>query len=234
LENGAGSPAIVSLKDNDREISLDSRGNLVGLERATPSTQRAVRAVLVGESLSRPQVLDELTTPAISLMGQPAAAGNQFKLLGPLGVVARSDRPTLRWQPLAGATSYTVPVFDSDFNRVAASQPQTATSWRVPEALRRGTIYSWEVSAIKDGQETRTPVAPAPRAQFKILEAEGYEELLSLETQRPVSYLALGVTYARYALLQEAEQEFQKLSSDNPRSSLARNLLRTVRSWKQR
>jgi len=233
-EKGAGSPEVVSLKDNDREISLDGQGNLVGLERVAPSTQRAVRAVLGGESLSRPQGLDELTSPSISLMGQPAAAGNQFKLLGPLGLVTRSDRPTLRWQPLAGASSYKVSVFDSDFNRVTGSEQQTASAWRVPNGLRRGRIYSWEVVAIKDGQEVRAPVAPAPRAQFKILEAEGYEELLSLERQRPSSHLALGVTYARYGLLPEAEQEFQILLKENPRSSVARNLLRTIQSWKQR
>jgi hypothetical protein len=233
-EKGAGSPAVVSLKDNDREISLDGQGNLVGLERVAPSTQRAVRAVLGGESLSRPQGLEELTSPAISLMGQPAAAGNQFKLLGPLGLVTLNDRPVLRWQPLAGAGSYKVSVFDADFNRVTGSEPQTATAWRVPKGLTRGRIYSWEVVAIKDGQEVRAPVAPAPRAQFKILEAEGYEELSSLERQRPVSHLARGVTYARYGLLQEAEQEFQILLRENPSSSVARNLLRTVRSWKQR
>jgi hypothetical protein len=232
-EQNNNSSIVVSLKDNGHEITLDGQGNLAGLEGLAPSTERSVKAVLSGESLPKAQGLDELSAPAITLLGQPAG-GSSFRPLSPVGVVISNDRPTLRWKPLGGATSYMVTLFDADFNRIAKSESQAATEWRVTVPLRRGRVYSWEVTALKDGQEITAPVAPAPRAQFKILESERLEELASLEKQRPVSHLTLGVMYARAGLLDEAEREFQRLLRENPRLLLARNLLRTVQSWKNR
>jgi len=172
-----------------------------------------------------------LTTPSIKLM-DPTARENTFGLLGPTGTVIATDRPGLRWQALDGATSYTVSVFDADFNRVTSSAPQTATQWTTP-TLRRGMIYSWEVVAIRNGQEVRSPVAPAPRAQFKILEAEKVLELDRLRNQKPISHLALGLTYARFGLLDEAEGQLEILARQNPNSPVATRLLRTVQEWRR-
>jgi hypothetical protein len=219
--------------DNGREVKLDSRGNLVGLDELTPSARTAVRTVLNAGILPKPRVLEELSAPAIKLMGQ-AGGEPSFELTSPLGIVVVADRPTLRWRPLGGADSYTVSVFDPEFNRVARSAPQTATEWTVTLPLRRGGVYSWEVTALKDGREITSPVAPAPRAQFKILEAETLEQLAAVEKSRAPSHLALGVMYARSGLLGEAEREFQKFVKDNPRSRLAKRLLHTVRGWRSR
>jgi hypothetical protein len=161
----------------------------------------------------------------------PTARENTFGLLGPSGTVSATDRPNLRWQALAGATSYTVSVFDADFNLVTRSSPITATQWTTP-SLRRGMIYSWEVVALRNGQEVRSPVAPAPRAQFKILEAEKLLELTNLKKHKPISHLALGLTYARFGLLVEAEGQLQILARENPNSPVAARLLRTVQEWR--
>jgi len=226
-------PAVVaSLEDNGRKIHLDSKGTLVGLDELPEVSRALVRSVLVNKSLSKPEVLDNLTAPAITLM-DPTARENTFGLLGPSGTVIAKDRPNLRWQTLAGATSYTVSVFDADFNLVTRSTPITATQWTTPP-LRRGMIYSWEVVAVKDGQEVRSPVAPAPRAQFKILEAERLLELTKLKEQKPISRLALGLTYARFGLLAEAEGQLRILGRENPNSPVAAKLLRTVQDWRNR
>src|SRR3989440_114849 len=156
-----------SLEDNGRKIQLDSKGILVGLEELPEASRSLVRSVLTTKTLSKPEVLEKLTAPSITLM-DPTARENTFGLLGPSGTVIATDRPNLRWQALAGATSYTVSVFDADFNLVTRSAPQAATQWASTK-LPRGTIYSWEVVAVRNGQEVRSPVAPAPRAQFKIL-----------------------------------------------------------------
>jgi hypothetical protein len=161
----------------------------------------------------------------------PTARENTFALLGPSGTVIATDRPNLRWQALAGATSYTVSVFDADFNRVTRSAPQTATQWTTP-ALRRGMIYSWEVVAVRNGQEVRSPVAPAPRAQFKILEADKLLELTNLKQQSQISHLTLGLTYARFGLIAEAEGQLQIVARENPNSPVATKLLRTVQEWR--
>jgi hypothetical protein len=221
-----------SLEDNGRRIQLDNTGKLIGLEELPEASRSLVRSVLANKTLSKPEVLDKLTAPSITLM-DPTARENTFGLLGPSGTVIATDRPNLRWQAVAGATSYTVSVFDADFNRVTRSAPQTATQWTSP-ALRRGMIYSWEVVAVRNGQEVRSPVAPAPRAQFKILEAEKLRELTSLKEHRPISHLTLGLTYARFGLLVEAEEQLQILARENPNSPVATRLLRTVQEWRKR
>ena len=221
-----------SLEDNGRKIQLDSSGKLIGLEELSEASRSLVRSVLTAKNLSKPDVLNNLNAPSITLM-DPTAGENTFGLLGPSGTVIATDNPNLRWQALEGATSYTVSVFDSDFNRVARSAPQAETQW-TSTRLRRGVIYSWEVVGVRNGQEVRSPVAPAPRAQFKILEAEKLRELTNLKKHSPISHLALGLTYARFGLLAEAEGELQILARENPNSPVATKLLRTVQEWRKR
>lgn len=222
----------LSLEDNGRKIQLDDRGKLIGLEDLPETSRSLVQGVLANKTFSKPEVLDKLTAPSITLM-DPTTRENTFGLLGPSGTVIATDRPNLRWQALAGATSYTVSVFDADFNLVTRSTPLTATQWTTP-ALRRGMIYSWEVVAVRDGQEVRSPVAPAPRAQFKILEADKLLELINLKKHRPISHLTLGLTYARFGLLVEAEGQLQILARENSNSPVASKLLRTVQEWRNR
>lgn len=221
-----------SLEDNGRKIQLDNSGKLIGLEGLPEASRSLVRSVLTTKTLAKPEVLDKLTAPSITLL-DPNARESTFGLRGPSGTVIATDHANLRWQALAGATSYTVSVFDADFNRVSRSAPQTATQWTTP-TLRRGMIYSWEVVAIKNGQEVRSPVAPAPRAQFKILEAEKLRELTNLKKLKPISHLTLGLTYARFGLLAEAEGELKTLARENPNSPVATRLLRTVQEWRNR
>jgi hypothetical protein len=220
------------LEDNGRKIHLDDTGILVGLEELPEASRSLVRNVLANKTLSKPEVLEKLTAPSIRLM-DPTARENTFGLLGPSGTVIATDHANLRWQALAGATSYTVSVFDADFNRVTRSTPQTATQWTTP-TLRRGMIYSWEVVAVRDGQEVRSPVAPEPRAQFKVLEEEKLRELANLKKHSPISHLALGLTYARFGLLAEAEVQLQILARENPNSPVTTRLLRTVQEWRKR
>jgi anti-sigma factor RsiW len=227
------SPSVVRLKDGGAEVGLDEQGKLKGLESLAPQTQRAVQTALASEHLPEPPALNELAGAKIILMGQ-ATDGLPFKLISPVGIVIRHNRPTLRWHSLDGATSYTVSVFDSDFNRVAKSNPQSAREWTLPTSLRNGKVYSWEVTALKENQEVTSPVAPAPRAQFKIVEGERLKEIASVLKERPRSHLTLGVLYARAGLLTEAENELRALLNDNPQSSVAKRLLRTVQAWRGR
>jgi hypothetical protein len=222
----------LSLEDNGRKVQLDKSGKLIGLEELPEASRSLVRSVLTTKNLSKPEVLDQLTAPSITLM-DPTAGENKFSLLGPSGTVIATDQPNLRWQALAGAESYTVSVFDADFNRITRSAPQTGTQWTSTK-LQRGMIYSWEVVAVRNGQEVRSPVAPAPRAQFKVLEAEKLLELTNLKKHKPISHLTLGLTFARFGLLVEAEGQLQILARENPNSPVATRLLRTVQEWSKR
>ena len=233
-ESVASNPPVVgSLKDNNREIRLDQEGRVTGLEGFDESSQKMARAALAGESLAEPRVLDDLSPPPIRLLGK--ASGEQtFDIIGPARRVITEARPTMRWQPLSGATNYVISIFDNNFNRVATSPPLSKTNWTVGVPLQRGQTYSWEVTATKDGKQITAPVAPDPRAQFKLLEADKLSALSKLKQQKPVSHLALGLMYASFGLVNDAEDEFRKLVKENPDSALAKKLLRTVQKWHSR
>jgi hypothetical protein len=152
--------------------------------------------------------------------------------LNPVGKVVFTDRPTLRWGRLDGASSYVVNVYDRNYTKVAVSQPQSSTQWTVNLPLERGRIYTWSVTAIKNGEEIISPVTPAPEAKFIILDETKAAELDRAKQSDAGSHLTLGTLYARAGLLDEAEREFKALLNDNPKSAVARRLLRSVQRLK--
>jgi hypothetical protein len=160
-------------------------------------------------------------------------SGNQareFSVLEPVGSVSLSDRPAFRWSAMEGATGYVVEVYDDQFKLAASSQQLTNRSWTIQQPLPRGKVYSWQVKAIKDGQEITSPRPPAPQAKFRVLNQSKANELARAKRSYPSSHLTLGLLYADAGLLKEAEQQFRLLLRANPNSPLARTLLRQVQS----
>jgi hypothetical protein len=193
-----------------------------------PAYQNRVKEVLTSQRIGRSSQLQGLTRPSSTLMG----SNNQpeFSVLEPTGSVSLTDRPAFRWSEMEGATGYVVEVYDDQF-KLAASSPQLTTrSWTIPQPLPRGKVYSWQVKAIKDGQEITWPRPPAPQAKFRILDQSKANELARARRAYSSSHLTLGLLYADAGLLREAEHEFRLLLRANPNSPLARTLLRQVQS----
>ena len=224
-------PAIVSLVDGDRRVMLDGQHKLEGLEALPASLQQAIEAALADGVIARPQILAELAGEPSLLLGAPGK-GVPFGLLSPVGAVVLDDRPTFRWRPLNGAAGYTVSVFNAAFEPVATSKMVQTAEWRISRALKRGAVYSWQVTALVDGREVTSPVKPAPFVQFKVIESTRVSELELIRGTYPNSHLAAGVLYGHAGLKSEAEREFRALVKDNPDSSAARRLLLSVQSWR--
>lgn len=219
---------ILTLSDAGRQVGLDERGALLGLEDLRAPLRQAVRAALVAQKVEVPDDLKELAGESSTLLSATKDV-EAFRLISPVGRIVRGARPTFRWHPLAGGgASYRINVTDEDLNEVAVSEALTATEWRIPRELRRGTTYLWQVTAIKEGKEIVAPVLPAPPAKFKVLGRAEDEELKRLEKSHPKSHLALGVLYARAGLLEEARREFQSLVKANPKSGVTRRLLESA------
>ena len=129
-----------------------------------------------------------------------------------------------------GATSYTVSVFDADLHLIKTSEQLNETHWLMPDLLERGIVYTWTVSALKNGQEIIAPASPA-RAEFKVLERT---ELIKLNRRvsRTASHAVRGVLYAEAGLLDEAEKQFQNHLSLRPADEHVKGLLRIVKSWR--
>jgi hypothetical protein len=159
--------------------------------------------------------------------------GIAYSLHSPIGTVVLTDRPVFRWGAVEGATSYLVAVYDANFKWVATSQPITATTWSATSSLRRGETYFWQVTAIKNGREIKSPVPPAPEAKFRILEQSKADELSQIKKAVSNSHLATGLIYAREGLLDDAEREFEILARANPKSLAAQKLLNSLKALRQ-
>ncbi|HYY97967.1 MAG TPA: hypothetical protein VE642_05210 [Pyrinomonadaceae bacterium] len=211
---------------------MDVRGRVTGLEGLSPEWRREVEAVLQARRVQRPAQLGELGVEAEVLLGR-TDGGRGADIVGPVGKVVESDRPSFRWSGPADASGYTVAVFDSHFKQVAQSGLLSVTEWTPPEALQRGTTYVWKVTTFRDGEAIVSPSPPAPEARFMVLGRAAADELARARRLRPASHLTLGVLYARAGMTDEAEREFQALAASNPDSGAARDLLLSVREWRR-
>ncbi len=122
------SSMIITLNDGAGQATLDEADNVTGVP---PPFQQTVKQTLRTERIEMPQMLAELIGKSSTLMG-PADERHAFALLGPVGTVALSDRPTFRWGALGGADSYVVRIYDADFNEVAVS----------PQLSRKSSLLS--------------------------------------------------------------------------------------------
>lgn len=219
---------IIALNDGPNKILLERSGKLSGVEALPLDTQRAVRDVLLANNIAKPDVLNELRVPDVSLRASsgdlevPAA-------IYPVQRVITDQTPTLEWSPAKGATAYRIEIGDADFRQVAKSEdlPPTLHSWKLSTALRRGGIYTWTVRAI--GSEGNSLTS---QAKFKVLSEHSVNELAQLKAAR--SHLGLGVFYAREGLLSDAERELQILRRENPGVTLPTYLLQQIKSWQRR
>jgi hypothetical protein len=225
-------PVIAELNDGAARLTLDQEGKLSGADELPPAYQSMLKEALARRRIETSPHLKGLKRPSSSLMSTDDQ-GKVFSVIEPVGIMLLSNRPTFRWSPMEGATGYVVEVYDSKFNLAATSPQLTNHSW-APPALARGEVYSWQVKAIKDGQEFISPRPPAPQARFRVLDQAKASELAKARRAYGSSHLTLGLLYAEAGLLKEAEQELRALQKANPDSEIARSLLGQVQALRRK
>ena len=221
---------VAQLNDGGRVLTLDQEGKLSGADDLPDAYKNLVTKALSTQRIEKSPQLQGLTRPPSSLMSGDNQK-DQFSVLQPAGDVLLTDKPTFRWSTLDGATGYVVEVYDEKFNPVASSPQLSNPSWTT--TLPRGNVYSWQVKAIKDGQEITSPRPPAPQAKFRVVDQAKANELARAKRAYGSSHLTLALLYAEAGLLNEAEQELRLLRRTNPNSELANKLLRQIQSLRR-
>lgn len=221
---------VLSLKDGPNEIALDQGGNVLGLSSLPAETREAVKEALTEERLSRPTVLNDVTSAEVSVRSSTGSE-ERIRIIYPANTVIKDNKPTLRWTPSKTAEAYRLEIADHTFHQVAKSEdlPATTQSWTPSTPLKRGGIYTWTIRAVNKAGELS---ALTSQAKFKILGEDKVRELNRLQTGSQ-SHLALGLFYAREGMISEAEREFGNLVKQNPDSAVAKRLLKDVRSWRR-
>ena len=211
---------IAQINDGGTRITLDQQGNLEGLTTFSPDQQQLVLAALKSGKVALTATPTSLIKRADTLLGD-STEGKSFRLISPVGKLELAQRPQFRWEALPGATSYRVTIFTPDYEMVAQSDSFTGTTWIPPRSLTRNQVYLWQVTATKDGQEIKAPVAPAPEARFKVLDQATADGIAAARNSSLVS----GLLYAQAGLYDEAERELKKLAKENPQNVIAKQLL---------
>lgn len=194
------------------------------------SRSQEIEASLLAEDLIRPPVIEIFDKSSIVLRGDDSKS-ESFNVTSPYSTVISNDRPTFHWTALNGASSYVVYVYDAKLNLIKTSDPVIETHWLIPVRLGRGVIYTWTVTAFKDGKEFLAPTLPA-RAEFKIIEKSELDKLNS-QIKHMHSGIARGVLFAKAGLLGEAERELRTHLVRYPDDSHAKKLLETIKSWRE-
>jgi len=176
------------------------------------------------QELQTPAELAALIGKTETLLGS-ATEGLPLKLSAPVGTFVEDVQPTFRWQPLAGASSYKIAVFDAALNQVANSPALSGTEWKSSVQLERGKIYLWQVTATRNGEKVVAPAPPAPEARFEVLDLSQANALEQLRHEQPNGHLALGRAYANSGVLDEAEREFRLVSSSDADYALAQKFI---------
>ena len=221
---------IARLNDGEGQVTLDEDGKLSGVDHLPPSYRRMVKKALIDQRIERSPFLAESRQPGVKWRGEGGVRSAKFSVIEPVGVVIQSDHPTFRWTQLQGATGYKVEVYDEGFNPMVSGPQITGLSWAAPQSLKRDGTYYWQVKAIKEGQEFKAPLPPAPQAKFRILNKATADELAKARRAYASSHLTLGLLYAEAGLLDEAELELKALLKNNPDSALGQRLLRQVQT----
>jgi hypothetical protein len=226
------STAIAVLKDGRSEVTIDKSGMVSGLDEISSISRQEIAQVVLTQRMATPEILKDLGGQDSSLRGGNTA-GPSFRMVYPARRVITEDRPSFKWESVAGASSFRVYVMNSRGSEIAKSEDLAAsqTQWQPTTSLKRGEIYSWVVTAVVNGKEVVAPAASAPEMKFAVLSVKDMQELSQLK--KAGSHLALGVFYARAGLLSQSEREFQKLSQLNPHSEVPKKLLRGVRSLRE-
>lgn len=162
-----------------------------------------------------PSFLKELRPVLPDVRG--AAESRSIIVLSPNGTVIIDRSPALRWERVAGKTTFNVAVFDSDLNRVAGADDVTGSSWN-PPALLPGRIYNWQVSAPDDGSGT--------------IRGQGRFFIVSNESKTKIAGAKKGPelakAYAEAGLLTEAAEEVRTLLKRVSNYPGARRLLARI------
>jgi anti-sigma factor RsiW len=221
---------VVDLIDAGHSVTLNSDGKLSGLESASAQAQNEVISALKSGRVASPSFMAELKGRSGRLMG---FGSSEYGLLNPVARAVESSTPIFRWRAVEGAESYVVAIYGSDAKKIVASGALTETKWKVSAPLDRGRIYTWQVRATKKGEELLMPPPAAPEAKFRIIDAAKADELAQIRRSDARSHLMLGLAYANAGLLEESARELRILVSANPKSSVARSLLRSVEVQKR-
>lgn len=185
------------------------------------------RAIETGH-LDLPAQVSELTSAVGTLLG-PSSEKPPLSPIGPAGTAVLSARPAFSWQPLPGAISYSVAVFDDRFVEVARSPRLNAPAWTPATDLPSGRTLAWQITAELATGNVNGPAPPQPEAKFRVIDAGTAAAIVERLSRLANEPLALGILLAQAGLFDEAMRVLDRAAADATTRPQALPLLEQLR-----
>jgi hypothetical protein len=200
---------------------------IAGVSALPAGLQARVREAVTAGRATLPATIAALAGQREVTMG-PAAPAATFRVVAPLATAVATDRPTFRWEPVAGATEYTITIVDARGQRIASASAGTATTFTPASPLPGDGVYTWQVAARVGAGTVLAPAPPAPPARFALLEAPTRALLARLEREEPDAHVMLGILYAQAGVIAEARRHLAAVPATDPHAALARRTLQSL------
>lgn len=171
-ESPPDTPAVVTAVAPSPVPPLAASASAQTRETRAADAIAAVPGGGVKPAVSAPIQHGKVQPPAVASRADehvptPGAVASQaspkFALLGPLGEVS-DTRPEFTWQPVAGATHYSIAIVDARLHPVEHSQALHETAWRPRRPLHHGRTYLWQVTATLPGNKKVVASTPGTLA----------------------------------------------------------------------
>ena len=220
------SKIIDIIYDQGKLFAVSYQDDRILLSNLAPELRADAGKALQGEPITNPSMSELLSTPDPGARSSNNREG-RINLTSPVGTLLIEARPVFRWKPIEGATSYVVDIVDEAFNPVAQSARLESTEWTIRQDLKRGAIYSWQVTAFKNEEKIDSKTNSI--AKFMVISEKRLNKVRAAR-QKYRSHLEIGIYYLREGLLDEAENEFRELLTRNPESKLIAKLYQEVQN----
>jgi hypothetical protein len=194
---------------------------LAGFDTLASSDQTRVRVALDAGIAAVPDFMADITPHREVLMGSGAVRGETFDLVAPVGTATASDRPQFEWRPLERADGFIVTVFDERSTMVARSPMVAQSPWVPADPLPRDRTYAWQVTARRGNDTITEPVAPAPAATFRVIDAESAATLQRVAAKYPESHVLLGILNMEAGIRDAAMRHFGQVPPTDPYAEVA-------------
>ena len=164
----------------------------------------------------------ELPEPPDAIANLPVAGGEN--VLRPVSEAVEETQPVLYWSAAFGEPPYAVSISDERGQEIARAQGIQNTSWMVLTPLRRGGVYTWQVSAS----------GPSEHATFRVLDDGQAMLWRAIQAAHKDSHLLIGLVAQQLGMLSIAGREYTALTKAYPDSNTAALLLNNVTELQNR
>lgn len=205
-----------------RQWANDPPG-LRGLSSLAPEVQARVRAALEAGDVPLPASLAALS-PRTDTPRGPDSAAPAFRAIAPVGIAVATDKPSFTWSPAEGGHLYTLTIVDDQGRPVGPPIEVDGPAHNLQQALPRGRVFTWQVTADRGATRYLAPAPPMPPARFLVIDPATADRLSTMQRVHPDSRVLLGLLYVEAGAVLEGLSQFSHVEAGDPHAALARRM----------